>query len=62
MTGPGWVYDAASGHCRGPASYELAERYKANHVAPIMVNYNSVPTLVHVRPVQNDPMKLKAKQ
>ncbi len=48
---PGWTYDADSGYCRGPASYELAERYRDSGGQPIMVNYHGCPQLVRVHQV-----------
>lgn len=47
---PGWVYDASSGLCLGPASYELAARFKAQHSRPLTMNYCGYPQKVIVRP------------
>ncbi len=47
---PGWVYDACSGLCLGPASYELAERYKLGREQPMHMNYCGYPQKVIIRP------------
>ena len=48
-TSPGWVYDASSGVCLGPASYELAEAFKANGERPMTVSYCGYPQKVVIR-------------
>ncbi len=55
---PGWVYDADSGYCRGPASYELAERYMANGGQPITINYHGCPQRVRVHQVPEEAFHL----
>ncbi len=48
-TSPGWLYDASSGVCAGPASYEQAAEWKASGGRPIHTTYAGGPVVYIIR-------------
>jgi len=47
---PGWVYEAHTGLCLGPASYELAARYREEGRSKLRMNYCGYPQDVFILP------------
>lgn len=35
-SGPGWVFDAKTGQCLGPASYEMRDRFEKGNQTPML--------------------------
>lgn len=46
---PGWAYDAVSGVCLGPASYEQAEAFRKMGGVPLTENRHGYPHRVVIR-------------
>lgn len=61
-TSPGWAYDAVSGFMLSAASYEEAERFKANGGRPIVENRYGYPHRVVIRQEKVDRLPVSERQ